>query len=221
MRLLYIEDDQEMAIIVKKDLQEYYSVDIAHTGAKGWTQIQSHEYDLIIVDFMLPDFDGVEICRRIRAYGLSMPILILTGEYEVETKVMALEAGADDYLTKPFVLKELLARIRALLRRPSTFVSDILTVGELKLDLQNHVAIRRNQTIPLRRKEFRILEYLMRNIGQTITKQMILEHAWESSYESSTNIVEVNINYLRERIDKPFKKNLIKTVHGLGYKIEV
>src|SRR5205085_2241721 len=138
--------------------------------------IQSNEYDLIIIDFMLPDFDGVEICRMVRADGLVVPILILTGEDHVETKVTAFEAGADDYLTKPFAFRELLARIRALLRRPSALISDMLTVGDLTLDFSNRVAIRKRYIIPLRRKEFHILEYLMRNTGQTITREMILDH---------------------------------------------
>jgi DNA-binding response OmpR family regulator len=220
MRILYIEDDRELAEVIKKDLKEYFSVDTAYTGTKGWFLIQHHQYDLLIIDYILPDLDGLEVCQMTRKAGLAVPILMLTGESEVETKVNALNSGADDYLTKPFVFSELLARIRALLRRPPAFISDTLQVADLTLDLTNQVAMRQDSIIPLRRKEFRLLEYLMRNVGQTLTKRMILEHVWEGTFDSSANVVEVNINSLRDLIDKPFKKHLIHTVYGLGYKID-
>lgn len=221
MRILLIEDDLELALTVKSELKKQFAVDITLTGKEALTKLQSNEYDLAIIDVLLPDIDGVELCRRIRKSGSKIPLLMLTGEHEVETKVVALDSGADDYLTKPFKFPELFARIRALLRRPPiSFFENSLAVGDLTLDLTNQVAIRRNRIIPLRQKEVQLLEYLMRNEGIALSRRMILEHVWESTYESSANIVEVNINSLRERLDKPFKRKLIKTVRGLGYKID-
>jgi DNA-binding response OmpR family regulator len=221
MRIILIEDDRELAETVKSELRKQFAVDVAFTGKNALAKLQSNEYDLALIDVLLPDIDGIDICRRLRQSGSKIPVLMLTGEHEVETKVAALDSGADDYLTKPFKFPELLARIRALLRRPPiSHVENKLAVGDLVLDLTNQIVTRRNRIIRLRQKEIQVLEYLMRNEGIFLSRRMILEHAWESAYESSANLVEVNINSLRERIDKPFKRKLIKTVRGMGYKID-
>ncbi len=222
MRILLIEDEKEMALAIKNGLKDYFTVDIALTGKKGEEKAQADEYDLIIIDFILPDTDGVAVCKKIREVGLKMPILFLTGQDEVRTKVLALNAGADDYLIKPFKFAELLARIRALLRRPPiTFISQILSVGDLSLDLSQRIATRKDRSVFLSRKQFQLLEYFMRNVGITISREMILEHAWDSTSEPKTNLVDVHVNYLRDRIYKALGKRFIKTVRGLGYKIEI
>lgn len=221
MRILLIEDDNQIAESIKDRLVAHFTVEIALSGEQAEYKLQINSYDLVILDWFLPDTNGLEICQKIRKSGLTMPILMLTGNSEVEKKVMALDAGADDYLTKPFRFEELLARIRALLRRqPQNLLATTLSVDDLTFDLSKRVVKRNGNTIPLRRKELYLLEYLMRNNGQVLTREMILDHIWDSNNESLTNIVDVHIKYLRDKIDKPFKKKLIKTVHGLGYKLE-
>jgi DNA-binding response OmpR family regulator len=221
MRILLIEDDKQMAHAVRAALENYFIVEIALTGEKGEQQLQINNYDLVILDWVLPDTNGLALCERIRKLGLTVPILMLTGQDEVEKKVMSLNAGADDYLTKPFRFEELLARIRALLRRRSVeIVPTTLTLDDLIFDLNKRSVKRNGSVINLRRKELYLLEYLMKNIGRVITREMILDQIWDSSNESLTNIVDVHIKYLRDKIDKPFDKKLIKTVHGFGYKME-
>jgi DNA-binding response OmpR family regulator len=222
MRVLLIEDDKNMAVTIKETLDKYFVTEIAHTGEIGEYLVNINVYDLIIIDWSLPDIDGLTLCKKIRKAGLTIPILMLTGQAEVEKKVIALDAGADDYLTKPFRFEELLARIRALLRRQSTTLTpNTLSVNGLTLDPSRKIVKRNDTLITLRRKEFYLLEYLMRNNGRVITREMILDHIWDSNTDSITNIVDVHIKYLRDKVDKPFKKKLIKTVHGIGYKIEV
>lgn len=221
MRILLIEDDKETALTIKAQLASHFIVEIAFNGERGEYHALINEYDLIIIDYLLPDIQGTVLCERLRKAGLKMPILFLTGQSEVEHKVLALDAGADDYLTKPFRLEELLARIRALLRRqPIGLNSNVLAVDDLTFDLYKSTVIREGKTIPLRKKELYLLEYLMRNTGRIMTREMILDHVWDSSSDSLTNVVDVHIKYLRDKIDKPFEKKLIKTIHGLGYKIE-
>jgi len=221
MRILLIEDDKQMALTIKERLNGYYIVEVVHTGEEGEYNAQINEYDVILLDYVLPDKQGIQVCRTIRAAGVKDPILILTGQFEVDKKVEALDSGADDYLIKPFSFEELFARIRALLRRQNTVqTSSLLTVGDLTLDTARRIVKRNKKVIPLRRKELYLLEYLMRNPGRIITRDMIFDHVWDSTNESMTNIVDVHIKYLRDRIDKSFSKKLIKTVHGLGYKIE-
>ena len=221
MKLLLIEDDRETAATLKEELGKDYIVEVSFTGEDGEYQTDINEYDLVILDLGLPDKGGEEVCRNIRKKNARVPILVLTGEHKVQTKVSLFDLGADDYLTKPFSFGELKARIRALLRRKQdTFVSQIISLDDLTLDLNKKIVQRGVKHISLRRKEFYLLEYLIRNAGRVVSRSMILDHVWESNSESLTNVVDVHIKYLRDQIDRPFGKQLIKTVHGLGYKIE-
>ena len=222
MKLLLIEDDKETVATLKEGLGKDYILETSFTGEDGEYRAEIDEYDLIILDLGLPDKDGLEICRKVRKNGIKVPILVLTGEDDLNAKVSLLEAGADDYLTKPFTFSELKARIRALLRRQhyQTFASDILSIEDLTLDINKKIAKRGMRIISLRRKEFYLLEYLIRNAGTVLSRGMIMDHVWNSESDSLTNIVDVHIKYLRDQIDRPFDKKLIKTVHGLGYKIE-
>ena len=221
MKILIIEDDKQTAKTIKDGMKDYYAVDLAYTGEDGEYQAQVNNYDAIILDLMLPDIDGISICKKIRESGIKTPILALTGRTKVRDKVSALDSGIDDYLTKPFSFAELLARVRTLMRRsPETFSSNLLSVGDLSLDVISKTVKRKRVKIFLRRKEFDLLEFLMRNQRRVMTRFMILEHVWDSSVDPVTNTIDVHIKTLRDRIDKPFAKKLIKTVHGFGYKIE-
>lgn len=221
MRILIIEDHEDIAASIKDELRHTYAVDICLTGKEGSYQARTNEYDLIILDLSLPDASGIDICREIRNDNNNTPILILTGIDETESKVVALDAGADDYLIKPFSNDELSARIRALMRRRNeSMTSNILRVEDLRLDTAQRTVVRNSHEIVLRRKEFDLLEYLMRNAGRVLTRSMILEHVWDNNVDFFTNAIDVHIKYLRDQVDRPFKKKLIKTVHGLGYKLE-
>ncbi len=221
MRLLLIEDDRETANTIKEQLEDNYTVELAFSGEDGEYQAEINEYDLIILDLGLPDMNGLEVCQKIRENKIQTPILILTGEDGTDKKVSLLDCGADDYLTKPFAIDELKARVRMLLRRsPKLSSSNILSIGDLTIDLNKMSVTRGERIITLRRKEFYLLEYLARNVGRVITREMILDHIWESSAEPITNVIDVHIKYLRDQVDRPFDKKLIKTVHGMGYKIE-
>lgn len=221
MKLLLIEDDKETAATLKEELEKDYVIELSFSGEDGEYKAEINEYDLIVLDLGLPDKDGLEVCRKIRANRIQTPILVLTGESDLGIKISLLDAGADDYLTKPFTFAELKARIRAVLRRQhQTFISNTLSVEDLTLDLNKKIAKRGVKIISLRPKEFYLLEYLIRNTGAVLSRGMILDHVWDSESESLTNIVDVHIKYLRDQVDRPFEKKLIKTVHGLGYKIE-
>jgi two-component system, OmpR family, response regulator len=221
MKLLIIEDEKDMADSLKERLETSYIVEVAYLGRKGIYKALKDNNDLIILDLVLPDMNGREVCRELRQNGISTPILILTGQSELGDKVTLLDTGADDYLVKPFEFPELLARIRALLRRRSVeMASKLITVGDLTMDLTDRIVKRSGEIIKLRRKEFDILEYLLLNRGRLITRSMLLNHVWESESEPFDNTVDVHIKYLRDRIDKPYGSRLIKTVHGLGYRIE-
>ena|SRR3989344_1261390 len=221
MKLLLIEDDKETAVTLKEELREDYVMETSFTGEDGEYKAEINDYDLIVLDLGLPGKDGLEVCRKVRANRIQTPILVLTGESDLGTKVSLLDAGADDYLTKPFTFAELKARIRALLRRQhKTFTSNTLSIEDLTLDINKKIAKRGVKIIPLRPKEFYLLEYLIRNAGAVLSRGMILDHVWDSESESFTNIVDVHIKYLRDQVDRSFDKKLIKTVHGLGYKIE-
>lgn len=221
MRILLIEDDNTLAETLQDELSDYFVVDRAITGEEGENKVYANEYDCILLDYLLPDMNGLEFCQRVRAENIQTPILMLTGESQIQKKVEALNAGADDYLLKPFIFEELLARVRALLRRsPRSLASNVILVGDLEVDLNTKIVKREGKNIELRRKEFYLLEYLARNVGQVITRDMILDHVWKTADEPITNTIDVHIKYLRDRIDKAYKKKLIKTVHGLGYKIE-
>ncbi len=221
MRILTVEDDHKIAGAIKRGLmQENFAVDIEYDGESGLGAASTLPYDLIILDRMLPGMDGVEICKKLREKQIHTPILMLTAKSNVSERVEGLNAGADDYLPKPFSFEELLARIRALLRRPKEAKNDTLQVDDLLLNTLSFSVERAGQPIQLSSKEFALLEYLMRNSGRVLSKENIMEHVWDFDADILPNNVEVYIGYLRNKIDKPFKKSLIHTVRGFGYKIE-
>ena len=220
MRILIIEDDKEMSETLREGLQGLYAVDTALTGEDGYYQALTNNYDAIVLDLCLGDTDGITVCRKLRHANIKTPILVLTGQNKADFVVTALDAGSDDYLTKPFNFPELTARLRALTRRSCDQKSSVFSAGNLTLDVSKRTATHGKVKIPLRRKEFELLEYLMRNHGSVITRDMILNHLWADGADTASNIVDVHIKYLRDRVDKPFGTHLIKTVHGFGYKID-
>lgn len=222
MRILIVEDEHKIANSIKKGLeQETYAVDIAYDGEEGFDLASTEEFDLIILDLMLPKMDGITICKKLREENIHTPILILTAKGQVEDKVNGLNCGADDYLTKPFSFLELLARIKALVRRPQQVIETVLKVDDLTLDTINYEVKRLGKMIRLSKKEFALLEYLMRFKGKILTKDQIINHVWEYDSDVLPNTVEVYLGYLRNKIDKSFKneKPLIQTLRGFGYKI--
>jgi len=222
MRILIIEDEHKIANSIKKGLeQEAYAVDIAFDGEEGYDLASTEEFDLIILDLMLPKIDGMTICRNLREEGIHTPILMLTAKGQIEDKVNGLNCGADDYLTKPFSFLELLARIKALTRRPKQVIDPILKVNGLTLDTTNYEVKRSEKLIKLSKKEYALLEYFMRHKGKILTKDQIINHVWEYDSDVLPNTVEVYVGYLRNKIDKQFKnqKPLIQTLRGFGYKI--
>ena len=222
MRILIVEDERKIARALGRALKnEKYAVDISHDGTDAYAMAGMIDYDLLILDRMVPgDYDGLGLTKKLREEGKKVPILILTALGEIQDKTEGLDSGADDYLTKPFALDELLARIRALLRRPQTQVETILKIADLSLDLNMHEVFRNNQKIELTNKEFSLLEYLVRNAGRPVSKEQIINHVWNYDADILPNNIEVYISYLREKVDKPFEKKLIKTVRGIGYKID-
>ena len=221
MRILIVEDDRKVGAFLQKGLrEEQYAVDVCRDGEEAveWASISS--YDVIVLDIMLPKKDGFTVCRELRQKGVLTPILMLTAKDSVEDKVSGLTEGADDYLTKPFSFEELLARIRALLRRTQDYKTKALRVGDLELDPIKRLATRAGKQIPLSGKEYALLEYLMRNKGRVVTESMIVEHVWDMNYEGTSNIVNVYINYLRKKIDSESGVKLIHTVRGHGYTID-
>ncbi len=221
MRILIAEDDRSVAGFLKKGLnEEQYAVDVCYNGEEALFQAQVNEYDLIILDVMLPKMNGFAVCREIRKEGTLTPILMLTVRDQLEDKVKGLQEGADDYLTKPFAFEELLARIKALLRRTQDYKTKNLEVGQLELDPVARKVTRNGKTITLTGKEYALLEYLMRNKGRIITQSMIIDHVWDMNYDGLSNVVNVYINHLREKIDKGFEQKYIHTIRGVGYKID-
>jgi DNA-binding response OmpR family regulator len=217
MRLLLVEDEKNVASFIKKGLEEeLYSVDVAEDGSKGLSMASSNVYNLAIIDIMLPGFNGIELCKRLRDKGLKLPILLLTAIDSVESKVEGLESGADDYLTKPFAFSELLARVKALLRRASDTTGE-LSIDDLRVDLLGRKVFRENKEISLTPKEFSLLEYLLRNKGAVLSRTEIIENVWGYNFDPSTNIVDVHIKFLREKVDTGFHKKLIYTIKGTGY----
>ena len=218
MRILVVEDEKKVASFIKKGLEEeHYAVDIAYDGEEGFALAQINEYDLILLDIMLPRLDGMEVLRQIRRNGSNMPILILTAKDSVEDIVSGLDGGSDDYLTKPFSFAELLARVRALLRRKAREKTDILTVGDLSLSTSTHRVKRGGREIELTPKEYALLEYFMRNPNRILTRTLITEHVWDYHFDPETNVIDVYVNYLRKKIDQGFEKKLIHTIRGSGY----
>jgi len=218
MRILVVEDEKKVASFIKKGLEEeHYAVDIAYDGEKGLGLAQINEYDLILLDIMLPRLDGMEVLRQIRRNGSNMPILMLTAKDSVEDIVSGLDGGSDDYLTKPFSFAELLARVRALLRRKAREKTDILTVGDLSLSTSTHRVKRGGREIELTPKEYALLEYFMRNPNRILTRTLITEHVWDYHFDPETNVIDVYVNYLRKKIDQGFEKKLIHTIRGSGY----
>ena len=223
MKILVVEDEHLIANSIKKGLeQERYAVDVAYDGDYGFDLASTENYDLIILDLLLPKMDGLTVCRKLRQDAINTPILILTAKGQTRDKVEGLDAGADDYLTKPFAFAELLARLRALVRRPKAVLDPVLKVQDLTLDASSFVVKRKNKLIQLSNKEFSLLEYLMRNKGRILTKDQIIAHVWDYDADILPNTVEVNIKNLRNKIDRPFKSSqpLIQTVRGFGYKID-
>jgi heavy metal response regulator len=220
VRVLVVEDDQRILDFVRKGLEEEgYAVDVATDGdeALDWPAVV--DFDAIVLDVMLPGRDGIDVCRTLRTRGVRTPILMLTARDTVEDRVMGLDSGADDYLVKPFAFAELLARLRALMRREPVLLGTTLEVADLSLDTVTRQASRAGQPIALTNKEYALLEYLMRHPNQVLTRTMIAEHVWNFDFDTGTNVIDVHIRYLRRKIDDPYDLKLIQTVRGAGYRI--
>ena len=217
MRILVVEDEPKVAGFIKKGLQEEgYAVDVANDGAEGLGMVGMNVYDAIVLDLMLPKKNGIEVMREIRAKKMNVPVLMLTARDTVADKVMGLDAGADDYLTKPFAFQELVARLRSLLRRGKAEIT-MLKVGDLTLDPATRKVKRGEVELVLTAKEFSLLEYMMRNVGKPLSRTTLSEHVWDINFDRMTNVVDVYINFLRNKVDKDFEKKLIHTVRGVGY----
>ncbi len=218
MRLLVVEDESKVASFIKKGLEEEgYAVDLASDGKGGLTLAQDGVHDLIILDMNLPGMDGLVVLQKLRKKGATTPVLLLTVRATIEDKVLGLDTGADDYLTKPFAFQELLARIRALLRRRGEVEPPLLQVADLTLDPARRVVSRGDEKIELTSKEFALLDYFMRNPGRVLTRTMIAEHVWDYAFDTTTNVIDVYVNYLRKKIDADREQKLIHTVRGVGY----
>ena len=220
MRILVVEDDAPVASFLKKGLEaEHYAVDIAPDGEEAKYAAFESDYDLMILDLNLPKVDGLSVLRIIRPKKLSLPVLVLTGRINIEDRVQSLDAGADDYLMKPFSYTELSARVRALLRRRAEGTGILLKIADLELNRVERTVRRNGKRIELTSKEFGLLEYLLRNAGHRLTRNMIVEHVWNLSFDTGTNVVDVYINYLRKKVDAGFTPRLIHTVRGVGYEL--
>ena len=220
MRILVVEDELKMAGLLRRGLvEEGYAADVARTGEDALWMARSVEYDAIVLDLMLPQLDGFEVCRGLRETGVWTPVLMLTARDAVEDRVAGLDAGADDYLPKPFSFVELLARLRALARRGAGERPVALEVGSLRLDPASHRVWRGDAEIELSTKEFALLETFMRRPGQVLSRNQLLEHAWDIAYENRSNVVDVYVRYLREKVDRPFGCDSLETVRGAGYRL--
>jgi DNA-binding response OmpR family regulator len=220
VRILIIEDEKKIADFIKRGLKEEgYAADVAYDGEQGYFLATANEYDLIILDLMLPKIEGTILCRTLRAQKIITPIIMLTAKDKMEDKIKGLDAGATDYVTKPFAFEELLARIRAQSRR-STPVTTKLQAGDLTLDLLTHQVKRGDQEILLTAKEFSLLEYMMRNAGRVVTRPMISGHVWDIHFDTATNLIDVHISYLRQKVELKGLPKIIHTVRGRGYRLQ-
>jgi two-component system copper resistance phosphate regulon response regulator CusR len=220
MRILVIEDEKKVAEFVARGLRDHrFAVDISNDGQSGLEMAKACNYDLIVLDLKLPGLGGTEVLKRIRQHGSKMPILILTAHADTAEKVANFEAGADDYLTKPFAFEELLVRVKALFRRGRVDPSNVLRVGDLEIDRASQQVRRAGKKIELTSKEYSLLEYLVSNAGRVLSRTMIVEHVWDESFQGLTNIVDVYVRHLRSKVDDPNPKKLIQTVRGVGYSI--
>jgi heavy metal response regulator len=221
MKILIVEDEKKVASFLKKGLeQEYYTVDIAHDGKSGLDLALTEDYDLIVLDIMLPMLDGITILREIRNAKMDTPVLMLTAKDSTENKVEGLDSGADDYLAKPFALEELLARVRALIRRKEKVKNLILSAEDLTLDTQTHKVSRGSIEITLTPKEYSILEYLLRNKNHVVSRMKLTEHVYEYQFDPDTNVIDVYLNKLRNKIDKDYEPKILHTIRGIGYMIK-
>ena len=222
MRLLVVEDEKKLnELITKKLKKEYYGVDSCFDGEEAVRYVEGTEYDAIILDIMLPKLDGFEVIKRIRAKKNKVPILLLTARDNIDDKVKGLDYGADDYLVKPFIFEELMARIRVLLRRNSGNADNVVTIANLKVDLDAKTVFRDDLLIKLSGREYSILEYLIRNKGKILSRERIEDHIWNYDYEGGTSVIDVYIRYLRKKIDDSYTPKLIHTVRGLGYVLRI
>ncbi len=218
MRILVVEDNLKMASVIRQSLTESaYAVDVANTGQDGEHMAATEPYDLVILDVMLPDQDGIQTCKNLRRRGIKSPVLMLTALSTTGDKVKGLDAGADDYLTKPFEVDELLARVRALLRRGEAQESSRLKFADIEVDLITRTVTRAGQKITLTAKEFALLEYFMRNPNRVLTRTSIGEHVWDMNFDSDSNVIDVYVSMLRRKLDRGFDQRLIHTVIGTGY----
>lgn len=222
MRVLLVEDEPGIAQFVRQGLAEAgYAVDVAPDGPSGWDYALAAEYDIIVLDIMLPEMDGLQLLRQLRSERIKSPVLLLTARDRIEDRVKGLDAGADDYLAKPFAFTELLARLRALLRRPPLQGDTILRVANLEMDVANREVFRDGQRIDLSPREFTLLEYFMRHPRQVLTRDRITEHIWNFDFYGDSNVVDVYVGYLRRKIDRGFNPPLLHTVRGVGYCLSV
>ena len=220
MRILIVEDEKRLAILLRRGLtEEGHGVDVAHRGEEALRLLHAGVYDAIVLDIMLPGIDGLEACRILRSRRVQTPILLLTARDAVRDRVAGLDSGADDYLVKPFALAELLARLRALTRRPADSHQPVLEAGDLRLDPASRQVWRGDVEVELSNKEFRILEYLMRNQGRVLTRGMIADHVWDYDFPNVTNVIDVHIRSLRRNLDDPYPGGVIETVRGAGYRL--
>ncbi len=222
MRILVVEDEPKLAAVIAKGLtNKGYAVDTISDGQEAFTRITVHgkDYDLVLLDLMLPTKSGAEICKEARAQGVTVPIIVLTARNETETKVEMLGIGADDYLVKPFSFDELLARIQAVLRRPSESVPTVLAVGDIELDPGTHTVTREGEEIALTLKEFTLLEYFLRHPNQVINREDLLTHLWDFNYEAFSNVVDVHVKNLRNKLDHKNAPSIFETIRGIGYRL--
>jgi two-component system, OmpR family, response regulator len=221
MRLLVVEDDAKLARALQRGLQrEGYAVDLASDGDEGLEQASENEYDVVLLDVMLPGRDGFAVCRAMRRKERWAPVLMLTARDQVDDRIRGLDAGADDYLVKPFDYGELLARLRALIRRGPSERPPILEVGDLRVDPATRTVSRAGKEVELTVREFALLHFLARHAGEVVSREQLLEHVWDDAGEGSTNVVDVYVGYLRNKLERPFRKKMIRTVRGVGFMLE-